>query len=150
MRLRPATAEDAALLAAMHETAFEAPWGEDEIASLLTGPGGFAVIAENEAAAAGFILCRAIGGEAEVLTLAVRPDARRRGLGHALVEAAAGLATQSNAEAMFLEVAEDNEPAIGLYQARGFRLAGRRPGYYRRGDEATDALVMRRWLNTPR
>jgi len=149
MRLRPATADDAALLARMHETAFEAPWGEDEIAALLTGPGGFAVIAGNEEPD-GFILCRAIGGEAEVLTLAVRPQARQQGLGRGLVEAAAGLAKQANAEAMFLEVAEDNAPARGLYEAAGFRLAGRRPGYYRRGDEATDALVMRRWLNTPR
>lgn len=149
MRLRPASAEDAALLAAMHETAFEAAWGEDEIASLLTGPGGFAVIAQNDEPD-GFILCRAIGGEAEILTLAVRPQARRAGLGRGLVEAAAGLATQAGAEAMFLEVAEDNDPAIGLYQTTGFRLAGRRVGYYRRGEEATDALVMRRWLNTPR
>ncbi|MGE5502604.1 MAG: GNAT family N-acetyltransferase [Ignavibacteriales bacterium] len=149
MKLRPATAQDAALLAEMHETAFEAAWGEEEIAALLTGPGGFAVIAEEEGPE-GFILCRAIGGEAEVLTLAVKPQARQRGLGRGLVEAAAGLATQAGAEAMFLEVAEDNAPAIGLYQTAGFRLAGRRPGYYRRGDEATDALVMRRWLNTPR
>lgn len=149
MRLRPATAEDAALLAAMHETAFEAPWGADEIAALLTGPGGFAVIAENEEAD-GFILCRAIGGEAEILTLAVRPEARQRGLGRSLLEAAAAIATKAGAEAMFLEVAEDNTAAMGLYQSSGFRLAGRRPGYYRRGDEATDALVMRRWLNTPR
>jgi ribosomal-protein-alanine N-acetyltransferase len=147
MRLRPATPDDAALLASMHASAFEAPWGEAEIAALLAGPGGFAVIAE-ENEADGFILCRAIGGEAEILTLAVRPQARQRGLGRGLVEAAAVLAKQANAEAMFLEVAEDNDPAMGLYQSSGFRLAGRRPGYYRRGDEATDALVMRRWLNT--
>jgi ribosomal-protein-alanine N-acetyltransferase len=149
MRLRPASAQDAPLLAAMHESAFEAPWGEAEIAALLTGPGGFAIIAEEEAAA-GFVLCRAVGGEAEILTLAVRPHARRRGLGRALMEAAFGLARQAGADAMFLEVAEDNEAAMGLYQTAGFRLAGRRPGYYRRDDGATDALVMRRWLNTPR
>lgn len=149
MRLHPATADDAALLAAMHETAFEDAWGEPEIAALLAGPGGFAVIAE-EAEPAGFILCRAIGGEAEILTLAVRPEARRRGLGRALVESAFGLAKQAGADAFFLEVAEDNAPAIGLYQTAGFRLAGRRPGYYQRQDGATDALVMRRWLNTPR
>jgi len=149
MRLRPATAQDATLLAEMHETAFEAPWGEAEIEALLTGPGGFATIAEDEGPE-GFILCRAIGGEAEILTLAVRPEKRGRGLGRTLIEAAVGLARETGAEAMFLEVAEDNAPAMALYQTSGFRLAGRRAGYYRRGEEATDALVMRRWLNTPR
>lgn len=149
MKLRPATAEDAALLGVMHETAFEEAWGEAEIAALLGGPGGFAVIAENEGPL-GFILCRAVGGEAEILTLAVRPEGRRQGLGRALVESAAGLSQQAGAEALFLEVAEDNIPAMELYRTAGFRLAGRRPGYYQRPDGATDALVMRRWLNTPR
>jgi len=149
MKLRSATADDVALLGAMHETAFEEAWGETEIAALLGGPGGFAVIAEVDEPQ-GFILCRAVGGEAEVLTLAVRPQARRRGLGRALVEAAAARSQQAGAEALFLEVAEDNIPAMELYQTAGFRLAGRRPGYYQRPDGATDALVMRRWLNTPR
>jgi ribosomal-protein-alanine N-acetyltransferase len=149
MRLRPASAEDAALLGVMHETAFEAPWGEAEIAALLGGPGGFAVIAEKDEPL-GFILCRAIGGEAEILTLAVRPEARRQGLGRALVDAAATLSQQAGADALFLEVAEDNIPAMELYRSAGFRLAGRRTEYYQRADGATDALVMRRWLNTPR
>jgi ribosomal-protein-alanine N-acetyltransferase len=149
MKLRPASVEDAALLGGMHVTAFEAPWGEVEIAALLDGPGGFALIAEDDEPL-GFILCRAIGGEAEVLTLAVRPPARRQGLGRALVEAAAELSQRAGADALFLEVAEDNGPAMALYQAAGFRLAGRRPGYYARPDGSTDALVMRRWLNTPR
>jgi ribosomal-protein-alanine N-acetyltransferase len=142
--LRLANSDDAGLLAAMHRSAFEDPWGEAEIGSLLGGPGGFALIAE---AASGFILCRAVGGEAEILTLAVEPHARRRGLAKALVEAAAKIAQEMGAEALFLEVAEDNTAAIALYRSARFSWAGRRPGYYRRDDEATDALVMRRWLN---
>ena len=144
MSLRPANRVDAGLLAAMHSSAFEDPWGAAEIGALLDGPGGFALIAEE---ASGFILCRAVGGEAEILTLAVEPAARRRGLATALVEAAAKIAGDKGAEALFLEVAEDNTAAIALYQSARFTWAGRRPGYYRRADEATDALVMRRWLN---
>lgn len=138
-----ATFADAVLLADMHRSAFEAPWGEAEIAALLDGPGGFALIADDDGPA-GFILCRAIGGEAEILTLAVDPAARRRGLGKALVEAAAGVALEKGAEAFFLEVAEDNAPAIGLYQGARFVWAGRRPKYY---GGVTDALIMRRRLN---
>lgn len=141
MNLRPASPIDADLLAAMHRVAFEDPWGAGEIAALLNGPGGFAVIAGSDD---GFILCRAIGGEAEILTLAVAPAARRKGVGRALVEAAAAIAAANDAEAMFLEVAEDNTAAIGLYQSSGFAWAGRRPRYY---GGVTDALVMRRRLN---
>jgi ribosomal-protein-alanine N-acetyltransferase len=137
--LRLASAADAGLLAAMHRAAFEDPWGAEEIAALLDGPGGFALIADGDA---GFILCRAVGGEAEILTLAVEPEARRSGVGRALVEA-----VEQGAEAFFLEVAEDNAPAIGLYQSAGFSWAGRRPLYY---GGVTDALVMRRRLNSLR
>ncbi len=72
-----------------------------------------------------------IAGEAEVLTLAVRPAARRRGIGRALVEAAATLA-EASAAAMFLEVAADNPGAVALYAQTGFEIVGRRPGYYGR------------------
>lgn len=142
MSLRAAVTMDADLLAAMHRAAFEDPWGADEIAALLDGPGGFALIAEVDD---GFILCRAIGGEAEILTLAVAPAMRRNGIGRMLVEAAAAIAAEQDAEVLFLEVAEDNVAAIALYQSSGFGWAGRRPLYY---GGTTDALVMRRRLNS--
>lgn len=144
MTIRFATAADAGLLADIHRAAFDTPWREEDIAALMQGPGGFALVAESQ----GFILCRAIAGEAEILTLAVDPTARRNGLGRALVEAAAGVAIEQGADLFFLEVAEDNAPAIGLYQAAGFASAGRRPGYYQRPGGASDALIMRRTLNT--
>jgi ribosomal-protein-alanine N-acetyltransferase len=95
----------------------------------------------------GFILCRAIAGEAEVLTLAVKPAARNAGLGRALLESAMGAARSTGAEAMFLEVAADNPAAIKLYTNAGFTRIGARPGYYARPGGAADALVLRRDLN---
>ena len=150
MRLRAAAAEDAPALAALHARAFDRPWGAAEIARLMTAMGGFAVLAESETGASGFILARAIGGEAEILTLAVDPSVRRSGIGAALVEAAAGLAAQGGADALFLEVAADNHAALALYARTGFRQAGQRRAYYpREGTAPVDALVLRRALNTP-
>jgi ribosomal-protein-alanine N-acetyltransferase len=147
MRLRGAWPHEAEILAAVHGRAFAKGWSAADIAAFTGGPGGFALMVEEGERALGFILCRVMAGEAEVLTLAVDPAARRRGLGRALVDAALGAARMAGAEAMFLEVAHDNAPAIGLYQAAGFTTAGTRRGYYQRGPEpAADALVMRREL----
>jgi len=140
MSLRPAGAEDVPALAALHALAFDHPWGASELAGLMASPGAFALLVEGE----GFILCRAIAGEAEILTLAVDPAVRRRGTGRALVEAAAGLALLAPAETLFLEVAADNFAALALYRAAGFEQVGLRRGYYASG---ADALVMRRALN---
>lgn len=131
MKLRPATRADGAALAALHAAAFDAPWSADDILRFAEDRGGFAIIAEDGAAPAGFILCRMMAGEAEVLTLAVRPDARRRGIGRALLEGALALCRPA-AAAMFLEVAADNPGAISLYAGAAFDVVGRRAGYYGR------------------
>jgi [ribosomal protein S18]-alanine N-acetyltransferase len=95
---------------------------------------------------AGLVLARAIAGEAEVLTLAVLPAARRRGLGLALMTGAIDRAAAAGATAMLLEVAADNTAAQGLYALLGFAEVGRRRRYYADG---RDALVMRRALIAP-
>jgi len=149
MTLEPVGADQAAILAKLHAASFDQPWTAADIAGLLDGPGGYGLAARDEAGAAvGFILARAIAGEAEILTLAVAPSHRRQGVARALVEAAAGVAASLAAESLFLEVAADNAAAIGLYRAAGFAEVGRRRGYYAKAaDAAIDALVMRLDLN---
>ena len=140
--IRRATADDSSTLARLHAEAFAEPWSEAALAGLATSSGAFALAADD-----GFILVRALAGEAEILTLAVRPAARRRGLGRTLVQAAAAAARQAGAESLFLEVAADNAAALALYADCGFEPVGRRNAYYRRRDEpAMDALVLRKTL----
>lgn len=125
-------------LADLHAEAFDAPWSASAFADLL-GQAGVALTAETD----GFILIRTVADEAEILTLAVQPSARRQGLGARLVAAAIDRATASGATRMFLEVAEDNAPARALYVSLGFEPAGRRPRYYPRADgPAMDALLL--------
>ncbi|MBN9479592.1 MAG: ribosomal protein S18-alanine N-acetyltransferase [Bordetella sp.] len=131
-------AVDPARLAAIHAEAFAAPWDQTALAELLASPGVFAV-----AEADGFILIRAVVDEAEILTLAVRPSARRAGLGARLVEAAVVRAAALGAERMFLEVAEGNAAARALYVRSGFVEMGRRRGYYSYADGSReDALTL--------
>lgn len=130
--------EAADRLAGLHAEAFPAPWSAETLADLLGQAGVFAVEHTD-----GFILCRTVTDEAEILTLAVRPAARRGGLGRRLVDAAAGLAGDKGASRLFLEVAEDNAAARALYAGRGFGAEGRRRSYYARpGDLAGDALIL--------
>lgn len=131
-------AADPARLAEIHAEAFDAPWDATALAGLLDSPGVFAV-AEDD----GFILCRVAADEAEILTLAVRPSARRNGLGARLTAEAARRAASAGATRLFLEVAEDNAAARALYDRAGFRAAGRRPAYYARPDGGrVDALLL--------
>ena len=141
--IRFAVLADAPALATIHAAAFDPAWETAAIADLMTAEGGLALLAGG-----GFILIRTVAGEAEVLTLAVEPAARRQGIGKALVQAAVE-AAQAAAEAIFLEVAADNTAALHLYAACGFGPVGRRAGYYRRAGAEMDALVLRKTLNAP-
>lgn len=135
-----ATPADAAAMAQIHARAFDAPWDAAAFADLLTGPGVFGFLAGG----AGLILCRAVAGELEVLTIGVDPAARRQGIARALMTAAVAAGRQAGAETCFLEVADDNPAAVALYAGLGFRRAGLRRGYYDRGLAGrVDALVMR-------
>jgi ribosomal-protein-alanine N-acetyltransferase len=154
MNLRFAAAEDAEILEAVHAKAFDAAWTATDIVRLMQILGGFALIAEDDADAGGgvvgFILARTMALDAEILTLAVAPWARRKGVAVALVEAVVAEAQRRGAESLFLEVAADNVAAHGLYERVGFARVGLRKSYYgRSGGPSADALVLRRVLNRP-
>jgi tRNA threonylcarbamoyladenosine biosynthesis protein TsaB len=138
-----------AALAKLHATAFDRPWDEAALRALLAGPGVFALAGHHEGRMAGFVLARAAGGEAEILTLAVLPAARRRGLGHALMRAAARRAAALGAESLFLEVGTENPAALALYARLGFARVGARKGYYDSRSQAGDALVLKAALPLP-
>jgi ribosomal-protein-alanine N-acetyltransferase len=131
---------DPSALARLHARAFVAPrpWTAAEFAALLAMPGCFLI----ERADA-FLLGRAAADEAELLTLAVDPGARRRGLGRALVAAFTERAAAAGARHGWLEVAAGNEGARALYATTGWTEAGRRRGYFMSpGGGREDAIVM--------
>lgn len=132
-------------LAALHARCFRAPppWSVADFAGVLADPLAFLLV-EGDAA---FLVGRAVAGEAELLTLAVAPEARRRGLARKLVARFLYQAQLRGAERAFLEVAADNAPAIALYESAGFARAGLRRGYCKSPDGSrSDALVLAREL----
>ncbi|OZA00824.1 MAG: ribosomal-protein-alanine acetyltransferase [Rhodobacterales bacterium 17-64-5] len=132
-------------LARLHARSFTTPrpWSVAEFSDFLADPLVFLLLEGD----AGFLLGRAVAGEAELLTLAVAPEARRRGLARKLVNRFLYQARLRGAESAFLEVADDNAAARALYAGAGFVRAGRRRGYYAGPDkQVRDALVLRRPL----
>lgn len=140
--LRPVGAEATALLAALHGAAFPSAeaWSADAIALMLGLAGAMALVAVEAGKPVGFGLARVVADEAELLTLAVLPGARRRGCARALLAGLAARCAVRGATALFIDVSEANMPARALYDAVGACVVGRRQRYYRDG---TDALVLR-------
>jgi [ribosomal protein S18]-alanine N-acetyltransferase len=85
---------------------------------------------------------RVVGGEADILTVGVIPEARRQGIAVRLVHALLGEARRLGAGTAFLEVRVDNSAAQALYEREGFVQVGVRRGYYDGG--RVDAVTMRR------
>ncbi len=88
----------------------------------------------------GFIVARRIANDLEILNFAVRPTARRQGMGAALLGEALRWAGTFSAGQAFLEVRASNLAALRFYEQHKFQVTGRRPSYYTAPIE--DALVL--------
>jgi [ribosomal protein S18]-alanine N-acetyltransferase len=134
---------DASAIAAVHAGSFRRGWGEDEIARLLLERN---VVAQRITAGGkliGFILSRVAAGEAEILSVAIAPSWRGRGLSRRLLDLHMRRLAGIGVRSIFLEVGEQNAPACRLYRRAGFSEVGRRLGYY---EDGATALVLRRDL----
>lgn len=135
-RVGPAEAE---ALSRLHHASFPDGWDAPSIARLVSGPGGFALIGAEDGIDCGFALLQSVPPEAELLSVGVVPRLRRTGIARALLRRAAEDLIRGGCETMFLDVAADNEGAMGLYRGLGFSDMSRRARYYR---GSTDAIVM--------
>lgn len=133
--IREAALEDLAEMARIHALCFAKAWDEAALGDMLKSPGIVGLIAPG-----GFVLARVAADEAEVLTIAVDPAARRRGTGRALLAEAVSAVQAKGARTMFLEVACANSAARALYGLLGFHNVGRRKSYYEGGE---DALILK-------
>ena len=135
--------------ARLHAEGFAHPWSPDEMGALITSSStvGAAALDPVSGRLRGFVLSRLAADEAEILTIAVDAAHQGRGVGRALLSENLRQVANAGAKAIFLEVAEDNAPALALYERFGFVKVGERAGYYRRADGTrATAVVMRKSL----
>lgn len=148
LHVEPGEVRDAKDLARIHAQSFFRGWPTEEFASFLSDRNTPVYVAcDAKRRIAGFALIRTVADESELLSIAVDPRWRGKGVGRALMDAAFADLMMSPARRMFLEVDEQNHAAIRLYEKLGFATISSRKGYYPRPDgSAATALVMARDL----
>ncbi|WP_407157228.1 ribosomal protein S18-alanine N-acetyltransferase [Bradyrhizobium sp. STM 3557] len=146
--IEPASLRDAAQLARIHAASFHRGWGEGEFESMLAERNTLVHRLKIGRHIAGFIVSRIGADEAEILSVALDPNQRGRGLSRDLLLTHLGHLAGRGVRTVFLEVEENNQPARRLYQRAGFAVVGRRERYYQQvGGEQLNALLMRRDLS---
>jgi [ribosomal protein S18]-alanine N-acetyltransferase len=145
--LTDASPKDAAAIGQLHAASFRRGWSEDEIERMLLDRSVIAHRATIGRAFSGFVMSRVAAGEAEILSIAVTAPKKGRGLAGRLLRHHLGRLAGVAVRTVFLEVDEDNTPALRLYRKAGFREVGRRAGYYPApSGKPTNALILRRDL----
>lgn len=146
-----------AVMEAAFDPAYGEAWNRRQVADALAMPGTHALIADATGALipdnstpaaelAGFVLTRHVLDEEELLLIAVTPEARRRGVGAALIEQLFQVARTRGTARVFLEMRRGN-PAIHLYHKLGFEPIGERRNYYRMANgERLDAITFARTI----
>ncbi|HJZ19763.1 MAG TPA: ribosomal protein S18-alanine N-acetyltransferase [Bradyrhizobium sp.] len=146
--IEPARLRDAARLAQLHGASFHRGWGEAEFEGMLTEHNTLVHRLRIGRKIIGFAVSRMAADEAEILSIAVAPDHRGRGLSRELLLTHLGHLAGRGIRTVFLEVEENNQPARRLYARAGFAIAGRRERYYREANgQQLNALLMRRDLS---
>ncbi len=157
--LRRATLDDLDAIMDIETSTFASDaWSRGTMRAELGGRHGYYLVAEraegaeavegaegqhSDAALAGYagLLAPARSGQADIQTIAVAPDARRHGLGRALMVALLAEARRREVSEVFLEVRADNPSAEALYLSLGFEQIAVRPKYYQ--PDGVDAHIMK-------
>jgi len=142
-----ATLRDAPRLAQLHSASFHRGWGEGEFEQMLSERNTLVHRLRQGRKTIGFAVSRMAADEAEILSIAVEPKHRGRGLSRNLLLTHLGHLAGRGVRTVFLEVEENNQPARRLYDRTGFAVTGRRERYYRQDGEQLNALIMRRDLS---
>jgi ribosomal-protein-alanine N-acetyltransferase len=146
IRIREMEAGDLDGVMAIEEVSFPTPWSrklfEEEIVREFSDA-LVAVPADGEEIL-GYAVCWTVAEESHLLNIAVRPDARGRKVGTALLKECIRRGARAGAERIHLEVRAGNGPALRLYGREGFSFRGVRRGYYT--DTGEDAVLLSREL----
>ena len=139
--IEPMSVDDLDEVLAIERLSFQTPWSRGAFRYELTqNRVARCLVVREGRVLSGYLCLWEIGREIHITNLAVDPARRRRGLARLLLGSVLEDARSRTLDMVFLEVRPTNEEALKLYESLGFRVIGRRKGYY--FDTGEDALVM--------
>ena len=138
--IRRADERDLGAVVHLEIVCFSDPWSREGLRAALAQEHGFWYCAYKGEKLVGMLGAQVIAPEGEILSVAVHPEYRRKGIARALITRF--LEEAPDLDAVFLEVRRSNGAAQALYASFGFDVYGERKNYYERPVE--DAVLMRR------
>jgi len=142
--IRPARSADLAEILAIEAGWPTTPhWTRRQFEAELGSERSLFVVCERGGRVCGYAAAWKVPPECQILTIAVKPDQARRGIGRALLSHVIDACRAWGLEKATLEVSERNTPALRLYESAGFKIVGRRPKFY---NDGSDAILMDRVL----
>ena len=138
--LRRAELRDVVHVMDIDAACYPQPWSRPTVVREVTSELRLHLVAQQRFDLIGHGAIALLAETAHVTTLAVRPDARRRGIGSDLLLGLVRGAMAAGCTGLTLEVRAGNADAMALYRRFGLRPAGLRRGYY--GDTGEDAIVL--------
>ena len=116
-------------VASIEEMSFSLPWSLESLEFMLTDQAS-ALVALEDGRVLGYVGMMCVLDEGQIINVAVHSDARRRGVGRRLMEAAQTYAKERGIVFLSLEVRESNIAARSLYSSLGWEEQGIRKGFY--------------------
>ena len=141
MKIREMTEADLEAVAALEAQIFSMPWSEQGFADTLFREDVLFLVAREEERLLGYVGVYCTADEGEITNVAVSKEARRRGVGRALLAALIDALATRSIYRIVLEVRVSNEPAIRLYEQMDFAVVGTRKNFYEKPTENAYVMV---------
>ena len=144
MIIRKANLDDVEAIVSLDQEVLQTNWHEKLYAESIVLKDTQSLVLDHEGRLIGFLIYRNIGGDFEIIQLALNKAYQRQGLASMMIDFMIQDAQSSHIEFIYLEVEMDNLPALNLYKKYGFEAIHQRKNYY--GQEQ-DAIVMRKEMS---
>ncbi len=131
------------VFANIHSLCFDKGWNESTMRQLLLMPGALGFIAYEGNIPAGFIVYAYSTDQADIVSFGVAPSFRGKKISDTLVQTSFKELQKKGIKEVFLEVSVENRYALSFYERIGFENVGKRLNYYTKGNEKTDAFIMK-------
>lgn len=144
MIIRKANLDDVEAIVSLDQEVLQTNWHEKLYAESIVLKDTQSLVLDHEGRLIGFLIYRNIGGDFEIIQLALNKAYQRQGLASMMIDYMIQDAQSSHIEFIYLEVEMDNLPALNLYKKYGFEAIHQRKNYYGQGQ---NAIVMRKEMS---